>query len=159
MFKGQMTPTVKRELQSLNIELVPVPANMMHFFQPLDPTVNGSAKKFIRRKFVAYYSNEVKSQLDSGKELDDVEVDFRMSKIKPLHAKWLIDMYNYFTNEKGSQIVMKGWKKAGIVNVFKVLLATWYGQQLVYGLSYFPCWVEIIVIRFIRVKESFALPL
>lgn len=118
VFKGQMTPTVKRELQSLNIELVPVPANMTHFFQPLDLTVNGSAKKFIRRKFVSYYSNEVNSQLDSAKELNDVEVDFRLSKIKPLHAQWLIDMYNYFTTEKGSQIIIKGWKKAGIVEIF-----------------------------------------
>ena len=119
VFKGQVTPTVKRELQSLIIELVPVPANMTNFFQPLDLTVNGSAKKFIRRKFVAYYSNEVKSQLDGGKKLDDVEVDFRLSKIKPLHAQWLIDMYNYLTTEKGIQIVMKGWKKAGIVDVLK----------------------------------------
>ena len=114
-----MTPTVKRELQSLNIELVPVPANMTHFFQSLDLTVNGSAKKFIRRKLVAYYSSEVKSQLDSGKNLDDVEVDFCLSKIKPLHAWWLIDMCNYFTTEKGIQIVMKGWKKVGIVDVLK----------------------------------------
>jgi len=78
----------------LNIELVPVPGNMTHCFQPLDLIVNGSAKKFIRRKFVAYYSSEVKSQLDSGKKLDGVEVDFRLSKIKPLHAQWLINMYN-----------------------------------------------------------------
>ena len=113
--KGQMTPIVKRELQSLNIELVPVPSNITHFIEPLDLTVNGSAKKFIRRKFVVYYSNE----LDSGKNLDDVEVDFCLNKIKPLHAQWLIDMYNYFTTEKDSQIVMKGWKKAGIVDVFK----------------------------------------
>ena len=118
VFKGQMTPAIKRELQSLNIELVPVPANMTHFFQPLDLTVNGSAKKFIRRKFITYYSSEVKNQLDSGKNLDDIEVDFRLSKIKPLHAQWLIDMYNYFTTEKGNQIIIKGWKKAGIVDLF-----------------------------------------
>ena len=29
-----------------NIEIVSVPANMTHFFQPLDLTVNGQAKKF-----------------------------------------------------------------------------------------------------------------
>ena len=118
VFKGQMTPTVKRELQSLNIELVPVPANMTYSFQPLDLTVSGSAKKFIRRKFVSYYSNEIKSQLYSGKELNDVEVDFRLSKIKPLYTQWIIDMYNYFTTEKGSQIIIKGWKKAGNVEIF-----------------------------------------
>ena len=47
-----------------------------------------------------YHSNEVKSQLDSRKKPDDVKVEFCLSKIKPLHAQWLIDMYNYFTTEK-----------------------------------------------------------
>ncbi len=44
VFRGQMTDTVKSKLASLCIELVRVPANMTHFFQPLDFTVNGSAK-------------------------------------------------------------------------------------------------------------------
>ena len=43
MFNGQMTVVVKSKLASLCIELVPVPANMTHFFQPLDLTVSGSA--------------------------------------------------------------------------------------------------------------------
>ena len=72
----------------------------------------------MRRKFITYYSGEVKSQLDSGKELDDIEVDFYLSKIKPLHVQWLIDMYSYFTTERGKQVVLKGWKKAGIVDLF-----------------------------------------
>lgn len=41
VFKGQMTDAVKSKLTSLSIELVAVPANMTHFFQPLDLTVNG----------------------------------------------------------------------------------------------------------------------
>ena len=36
VFKGQMTDVVKRKLTSLFIELIAVPANMTHFFQPLD---------------------------------------------------------------------------------------------------------------------------
>ena len=36
VFKGQMTEAVKQKLSSHNIELVTVPANMTHFFQPLD---------------------------------------------------------------------------------------------------------------------------
>ncbi len=39
-----MTDTVKNRLESLLIKLVPVPANMTHFFQPLDLTVNRVAK-------------------------------------------------------------------------------------------------------------------
>ena len=46
VFKGQMTDKVKEELRRLSIELVPVPANMTHFFQPLDLTVNRAAKNF-----------------------------------------------------------------------------------------------------------------
>ena len=45
---------VKNELESLSIELVAVPANMTHFFQPLDLTVNGSAKKFMRKQFITH---------------------------------------------------------------------------------------------------------
>ena len=43
VFKGQITDTVKGKLISLSIELVAVPDNMTHFFQPLDLTVNGAA--------------------------------------------------------------------------------------------------------------------
>jgi len=98
VFKSQMTPAVKAELEAKDIELVPVPANMTHFFQPLDLTVNGSVKKFMRKKFIAYYSSEVKNH---GTTLDDVEVDLRLSKIKPLYAQWLIEMYNHFITERG----------------------------------------------------------
>ena len=34
--------------------------------------------------------------------------------MKPLHAQWLVDMFNFFTTQKG---IIKGWKKAGIVGV------------------------------------------
>ena len=54
VFKGQMTEAVKQKLPSHNIELVAVPANMTHFFQPLDLTVNGSAKQYMRKQFIVY---------------------------------------------------------------------------------------------------------
>ena len=118
VFKGQMTAGVKDKLKSLNFELVAVPANMTHFFQPLDLMVNGPAKKFVRHQFTEYYSNSVKQQLDSGKQLDDIDVDFRLTTIKPLHAQWLVDMYNHFTTSKGIEIIVKGWKKSGIAGLF-----------------------------------------
>ena len=55
VFKGQMTQPVLDKLESLNLELDPVPANMTHFFQLLHLTVNGSAKKFLRARFTEYY--------------------------------------------------------------------------------------------------------
>ena len=60
------------------------------------------------------YSNAVKHQLDSGKRVEDVDVDLRLTVIKPLHAQWLVNMYNFFTTKKGVEIIIKGWRKAGI---------------------------------------------
>ena len=74
-----MTDKVKEQPTELNIECVYVPANMTHFFQPLDLTVNGCAKQRMKKQFVTYYSSAVKQQLDSGKQLEDIEVDFRLS--------------------------------------------------------------------------------
>ena len=116
-----MSEEVKQKLSSHNIELVAVPANMTHFFQPLDLTVNGSAKKYMRKQFIVYYSSAVKQQLDSGKPLEDIDIDFRLTVIKPLHAQWLVDMFNFFTTQKGAEIITKGWKKAGIIGILIVL--------------------------------------
>jgi hypothetical protein len=44
VLKGQVTEKVLKKLDSLLIEFVAVPSNMTHFFQPLDLTVNKSAK-------------------------------------------------------------------------------------------------------------------
>ena len=68
-FKGQKTEAVEQKLISYNIELVTVPAtcNMTHFFQPLDLTVNGVAKEYMKKEFTVHYSSSVKQQLDNGK--------------------------------------------------------------------------------------------
>ena len=71
-------------------------------------------KIFLRKEFTEYYAAAVKQQIDGGKQLDDIQVDFRLSRIKPLHATWLIALYNYLTSSKGKDIIQKGWKKAGI---------------------------------------------
>ena len=103
VFKGQVTTKVMETLESLNIECVHVPANMTHFFQPLDLTVNRCAKQQMKNEFVTYYSEAVRCQLDSGKQLEDVDIDFRLSVLKPLHAQWLVNSYNFFTSPDGFQ--------------------------------------------------------
>ena len=40
----------------------------------------------MRNEFVEYYSESVKEQFDSGKALEEVETDLRLSVLKPLHA-------------------------------------------------------------------------
>ena len=47
--------------------------------------------------------------------MDDIEVDLRLTVVKPLHAQWLVDMYNYFNTAPGKEVIIKGWKKAEIL--------------------------------------------
>ena len=117
VFRGQMTDKVKEQLDELNIECVYVPANMMHFFQPLDLTVNGCAKQRMRKEFVTYYLSAVKQQLDSGKQLEDIEVDFHLLVLKPLHAKWLVELFNSFTSTRDKEVIARRWKKSEIVGL------------------------------------------
>ena len=114
VFKGQITEKILHKLKSLDCEFVAVPPNMTHFFQPLDLTVNRSAKQFMRKQFIMYYSEIVRNKLENGESVEDIEVDLRLTAVKPLHARWLVSMYNFFTSDKGAQIIAKGWKKAGI---------------------------------------------
>ena len=102
-----MTDMVKSKLISLSIELVAVPANMTHFFQPLDLAVNGAAKK-LAILVIQYYSTAVQQQLQSGKSAEEIEVNLRMSVIKPLHAQWLVNIYTYFTSASHGRDIKAG---------------------------------------------------
>ena len=78
---------------------------MTHFFQPLDSTVNGQAKKFCKNKFATRYSAEVQKQVDSGINFEYVDVDLKLSVLKPIHV---VELYNFFTSIEGKVYVLKG---------------------------------------------------
>ena len=99
VFRRQMTQPVWDLLKENDILLVRVPANMTHIFQPLDLTVNRSAKSFFKRKFTEWYSNELKLQLETGTKLDNIEVKLNLTTLKPLHSTWIIEFYNKMTSK------------------------------------------------------------
>ena len=74
---------------------------MTHVFQPLDLIVSAEANKFTRKEFVIYCSSNVQHQLQNGRKLKEVEVDQKLTSMKPLHAQWLVNMYNYFSGPDG----------------------------------------------------------
>ena len=51
VFTGQMTPQVIQHYAESNILIVNVPRNMTKYYQPLDLTVNGYSKRFLKNKF------------------------------------------------------------------------------------------------------------
>ena len=96
---------------AVDVVLIPVPANMTHSFQSLDLTVNGSAEKFLLSCFTEYYAAAVKDQLGSGKQLEEIEVDFHLSTVKPFHGRWLIALDNYLTSSKGVVLYSKAGRR------------------------------------------------
>ena len=65
--------------------------------------VNGSAKRFLPKKFNGWYSQQISDELESGKSLEEIDVKLRLSTLKPLHAGWIVDLLNYMTSPKGKK--------------------------------------------------------
>ena len=41
-----------------------------------------------------------------------------MSVIKPIHATWLVELYDYLTGAEGTKHILKGsWEKAGVKEI------------------------------------------
>ena len=40
--------------------------------------------------------------------------------MKPLHAKWLSECYNYISSSDGQKIKRNGWLRAGITDAIKM---------------------------------------
>ena len=112
VFKGQCTETISNILQASDILYVHVPANCTDKLQPLDLSINKPAKEFLRSRFQEWYSQQICVQLDEG---TCEPVDLRMSIMKPIGAKWLIEMYEYFKDHPS--ILVNGFCAAGIIDI------------------------------------------
>ena len=70
-----------------------VPLNCTDRLQPLDISVNWAAKRFLKTKFENQYANQIVAQKE-GKEIQPV--DMRVSIVKPISAKWMVDLFDNF---------------------------------------------------------------
>ena len=67
----------------------------------------------------SWFSRQISLGLENDVELSDIEFDYRLLVLKPLHPKWLAELYNHMYTDEGKEIVAKGWKKAGIFDAIK----------------------------------------
>ena len=100
------------KLEANHIKVVYIPAGCTGELQLLDISVNQVYKVELKRQFTHWYAGEIEKGLREGKEVEDVKVDFRLSAIKPIHAKWLMDVHAIM-NEK-SDLILDGFRKSGI---------------------------------------------
>ena len=120
VFKGQTTAAYQEVVESNDCVIVFVPANMTNHFQPLDLTVNGPAKQFLKQKFKSWYATQITKQFNKGKNVYDVEVPLKLSALKPIHANWLIGLYDYLRNNQ--DMIRKGFEEAGINEALSIEL-------------------------------------
>lgn len=72
----------------------------------------------MKQSFHSWYASQVKLQIDGqsgdlqSKSLQPV--DLRLSVMKPLHAQWIIEAYNYIKNNP--ELVVNGFYAAGILD-------------------------------------------
>ena len=87
---------------------------MTDIFQVLDLTINGWLKKLMKAKFNAWFAEQQRTQLEAGTALEDIDIKFLLTVMKPLHVGWLISCYDKLSSSEGRQVVLSGWKASGI---------------------------------------------
>ena len=111
-----MMDAVKKVLKENRILLEKVPANLTYLFQPLDVQggPNGYVKRMMKNKFTLWYADQIDQALDAGAALSNIEVSLKLSTVKPVHAKWILEVYNHMTSAGGNKVYLKEWDVAGI---------------------------------------------
>ncbi|KAK3098237.1 hypothetical protein FSP39_017476 [Pinctada imbricata] len=112
VFKAHQDKGLLKLLEENDIKVVFVPAACTDRLQPLDIQINGKFKSLMKSEFQTYYANEVKIALEKGTDITEIDVDLRLSKIKPIHAKWIVKCIDKLAHER--ELIATAFSKAGM---------------------------------------------
>ena len=110
VFWGQKTEEVTSLLRKNKTVYEYVPNNMTADFQVLDLIVNKWVKGIILDKFNKWFAENLRKELDAEKSLDEISIKFKLTAMKHLHAKWVIDVFNQLSSFEGKKVILGGWK-------------------------------------------------
>ena len=65
----------------------------------------------MKRKFVDWYARQIVTEINKARDVEEIDVPMKLSIMKPLHASWLMELYNYMTLSAGRNVCMKGLEK------------------------------------------------
>ena len=111
-FKGQLTPQITALLEKHNIQSVLVPPGCTDRLQPLDVSVNKSAKSFLKKEFQTWYAEKITHQLQSCAVEDLEPVDLSTSQMKCVGAQWLVKLVDQLS--QSPDIIVNEFIRSGI---------------------------------------------
>ena len=112
-FKGQTTPDMIALLESQHIISVFVPANCTDKLQPMDISINKPMKDEMKKKFHAWYTDQVCKQIQEGVPLENVKVATPTSIIKHESTNWM--MQSWQALQQRPEMAINGFRRAGIL--------------------------------------------
>ncbi|KAJ7391474.1 hypothetical protein OS493_018521 [Desmophyllum pertusum] len=68
-------------------------------------TESSTASSSRKRGKYTHFSAEIRAKIG------------KYATLKPLHASWLVDLYNHLSSDIGRRHIAKGWEKAGIAQL------------------------------------------
>ena len=66
---------------------------------------------------ISWFASEVSKQLRAGMAAADVKVSLKLSVIKTLYAKWIVDLYNTIKDDK--EMAINSFRSAGIAEAIE----------------------------------------
>lgn len=107
VFKAHQVNEFKDQMTRNNVRMRYVPASCTSEVQPLDLAGNDEFKKCIKNQFSEWYADQIQTELQRGKTLQSLNIDLRLSTLKPIHAGWLVKAYQSVRSES----LLQGWGK------------------------------------------------
>ena len=116
IYKSHVTTSVLEFLKQNGIIHVIVPPNCTSELQPLDSIFNRVLKQKMAQNFNTWYAKSIYEHLERQQNIQNIEVNMKLSFIKPLHAAWMIEAINSMSEDK--QLVKQCWEAVGIQHPF-----------------------------------------
>ena len=68
---------------------------------------------------ISWFASEVSKQLRAGMAAADVKVSLKLSVIKTLYAKWIVDLNNTIEDDKEMAMNFRSFRSAGIAEAIE----------------------------------------
>jgi hypothetical protein len=112
LFKAHRMDTFVNALKDHGVLVVFVPGGCTGELQPLDISGNGFFKETLKGLFRSWYADQVAAAYSRGLNEQQFRPDTRLSTLKPIHARWLVQAVDALSQKP--ELLIKGFELAGI---------------------------------------------